>query len=548
MQVENSRILLRLCALGAALFLPVAALAVPTVRFDLKEGAKLSDVATVIARVAGSADVSKVEFYVDGTLAHTDSSTPYTLDLDTLELKEGTHTLMATAFDSKGKGQATITVQVDNELSKGADFHAAEAMEALKNQDVDKAVRHARRALKISPTNLRAARSLAAIHRQKRELPQAIAVLEAASIPDSDLEARKELVALYVARAGVSDSSEEFAQWAGKASAAYTKMLSAKQVALANTGTGEEGAMQRGDAAFGTREYDAALREYQKCGLKENAPLECVHRLIIAQLASGRERDARYQINALKRAKRADDVTRAIEGYLFLRNREFAKAKETVQEGVDNNVVPSLLVGGYSEIGLGNRRRAAELAAKAYAMAPETPEVLMLRAYTLSDPIDSDKSVLRAMELDPSRPEPYALRAYQTMGGMTNARRFEAADRYFDLALKREPANTFALMGSALSMLGQKRHQEAEPILSQLFQLEKDRRAPDLLVTRALWANMAEKSVVMTQDLEAARKMDSELWGDIIVPEPPELMARVYRYRLPLTLTPGALYPAPRVG
>ncbi len=540
--------LARLIAAGGFLALSIPVLAAPTVRFDLKEGAKLSDVTTIVARVTSNVDVQKVEFYVDEKLVNTDSSTPYTLDLDTLELTEGTHKLTATAFDAKGKMSANITVQVDNELSKGPDYHSDQAMAALKDQDIEKAAKHARRALKIAPTNMRAARALAQIHRQKRELSQAIAVLEAANIPDTDIETRTDLVALYVARAGTGDSSVEFAQWSGKAATAYTKLLAAKQAILAASGTGEEGAIQRGDIAFAMRDWPAAIKEYQKCGLKDDAPLECVHRLIAAYISGGRDKDARYQVNGLKRTKRADEVTRALEGYLFLRDRDFAKAKEAVQEGVDNNVVPALIVAGYAEVGLGNRRRAMELAAKAAAVAPDVPDVLILRAYTLTDPIDADKSVVKALEFDPSLPEAYAVRGYQTMGGMATARRYQAADLYFDLALKRDPNNTYALMGSVLSLLGQKRPQEAEPIINQLMQLEKDRRAPDLLVSRALWANMADKTAQMTLDLEQARRQDTERWGDIIVPEPPELISRIYRYRFPVILSPASLYPTPKAG
>jgi hypothetical protein len=202
-------------------------------------------------------------------------------------------------------------------------------------------------------------------------------------------------------------------------------------------------------------------------------------------------------------------------------------------------------VGGYAEFGLGNRRRSAELSAKAAAIAPDVPEVLILRAYTHTDPIDSDKAVLKALEFDPSLPEAYAVRGFQTMGGMANNRRYQAADLYFGLAMKRDPANSFAMLGSVLSLLGQKRPQEAEPLIIQLIQLEKDRRTPDLLVARALWANMADKTAMMTLDLEQARRQDAERWGDIIVPEAPELISRIYKYRFPAVLSPLSLYPKP---
>src|SRR2546425_11050295 len=94
------------------------------IRFDLKDGAKVGDVATIVARISGGEDVgiAKVEFMVDGQLRATDTSTPYSFEWDTLEETEGPHTIGATVFDGKGQTKnAKISVMIDNELSKGAD-------------------------------------------------------------------------------------------------------------------------------------------------------------------------------------------------------------------------------------------------------------------------------------------------------------------------------------------------------------------------------------------------------------------------------------------
>src|SRR5437016_13193212 len=95
------------------------------VRFELKEGDKVSDRATIVASVSGSEsiEIEKVEFLLDDKPAGTDTSTPYTLDWDTLADNEGPHTIVATVFDAKGQTKrAKITLNVDNELSKRAEY------------------------------------------------------------------------------------------------------------------------------------------------------------------------------------------------------------------------------------------------------------------------------------------------------------------------------------------------------------------------------------------------------------------------------------------
>src|SRR5258706_3145668 len=61
------------------------------VKFDIKEGAKIGDLVTIVARVTGSEDtgIDRVEFLVDDQPKGTDSSVPYYFDWDTLAEKEG---------------------------------------------------------------------------------------------------------------------------------------------------------------------------------------------------------------------------------------------------------------------------------------------------------------------------------------------------------------------------------------------------------------------------------------------------------------------------
>lgn len=59
--------------------------------------------------------VDKVEFYINGTLMHTDYDGPYTYEWDTTRWADGVYVIKATAYDTSGKSSSdTITIIVDN--------------------------------------------------------------------------------------------------------------------------------------------------------------------------------------------------------------------------------------------------------------------------------------------------------------------------------------------------------------------------------------------------------------------------------------------------
>lgn len=69
----------------------------------------------VDASATDDVGVIRVEFFVDGSLVSTDTSAPFGFTLDTTTLTDGSHTILARAFDAEGKtGTDTITVNVNN--------------------------------------------------------------------------------------------------------------------------------------------------------------------------------------------------------------------------------------------------------------------------------------------------------------------------------------------------------------------------------------------------------------------------------------------------
>jgi hypothetical protein len=79
--------------------------------------ANVSGTVSVTANVSDNVGVAKVEFYVNGVLQTTDTSTPYLYSWNTSAFAAGTNTLMAKAYDAAGNvGQSTsvnVTVVKD---------------------------------------------------------------------------------------------------------------------------------------------------------------------------------------------------------------------------------------------------------------------------------------------------------------------------------------------------------------------------------------------------------------------------------------------------
>jgi len=81
--------------------------------------ATISGTVSVAASATDNVGVTKVEYYLNGALKSTDTSTPYVYSLNTASLASGTYTLMAKAYDAAGNvGQSsTVSVTVVNDTT-----------------------------------------------------------------------------------------------------------------------------------------------------------------------------------------------------------------------------------------------------------------------------------------------------------------------------------------------------------------------------------------------------------------------------------------------
>jgi thermitase len=85
----------------------------PTISFsNLKNGAKLSGQVEIKITATDNSEISKIELYIDGSLRGTAESSPYYYLWNTRIEKNGSHTIMALAYDVNGNS-ATMSIRVN---------------------------------------------------------------------------------------------------------------------------------------------------------------------------------------------------------------------------------------------------------------------------------------------------------------------------------------------------------------------------------------------------------------------------------------------------
>ena len=79
-------------------------------------GATVSGTVSVTATASDNVGVTKVEFYMDGALRTTDTTSPYSWSWDTTQFANSSHSLVTKAYDAAGNvgTSSTVTVTVNN--------------------------------------------------------------------------------------------------------------------------------------------------------------------------------------------------------------------------------------------------------------------------------------------------------------------------------------------------------------------------------------------------------------------------------------------------
>ncbi|HMC67541.1 MAG TPA: Ig-like domain-containing protein, partial [Mycobacteriales bacterium] len=83
-------------------------------------GATVSGTVSITATASDNVGVTKVEFYVDGALRSTDTTTPYSWSWDTTSFANSSHTIVAKAYDAANNvgTSSNVTVTVNNTVAQ----------------------------------------------------------------------------------------------------------------------------------------------------------------------------------------------------------------------------------------------------------------------------------------------------------------------------------------------------------------------------------------------------------------------------------------------
>jgi hypothetical protein len=81
--------------------------------------------------------VTKVKLFLDGKLIKTDKSAPYSFILKTKKLSDGTHTLVAKAYDKAGNEgvSQTLTLSLSNKQRKENYDHDSKSSSSAESED-----------------------------------------------------------------------------------------------------------------------------------------------------------------------------------------------------------------------------------------------------------------------------------------------------------------------------------------------------------------------------------------------------------------------------
>jgi alpha-tubulin suppressor-like RCC1 family protein len=84
----------------------------PTVNLTAPGAGTVSGIVTISASASDNIGVTKVEFYTDGVLLATDTTSPYSVSWDTKPVTAGSHSLYVRAYDAAGNNSTTAPITV----------------------------------------------------------------------------------------------------------------------------------------------------------------------------------------------------------------------------------------------------------------------------------------------------------------------------------------------------------------------------------------------------------------------------------------------------
>lgn len=462
-------ILKRIAFPAAILVAAQAALAAISMTVSVKDGDTVSGDVLFDVKVQSEVLVTSVEFYVGDDLRNTDESTPYQFKIDSLEEKDGALKVTFAAYNSSGESvKKTLSVNVDNGMSKGVDFHVAIADDMIIQSKFDAAIKSAKIALKIDPANNKARMAMARANYGKGifDVAQKFAEDVASSDP-KNLDAKAILSAISLRRAFSAGGSDLAATAASvrtslkSAAKSHHEAMEARADAFG--AVTDENRMAYIDLMLKSHRYSTVismLKDKVEAEAK-NTPL--MNRLLYAYVRAGRILEAAKTLRYLEKNGVIDGYTYALKSVLLQYAGEQAASEDAEKEAILED--PSAPATKYTQAYLALVRGRIDVLSshvsalqRMDATSPLTTYYLSTRYYLTRDFEETKKFFEASLLGDPGSYDMMVEKGNQiiesvysmNLAGNTKKATLDLAQAYFEAALEARPESYEALTGLSL--------------------------------------------------------------------------------------------------
>jgi tetratricopeptide (TPR) repeat protein len=528
------------------------------VNSSVKSGDVLSGVVELRVTVQSPSPVTQVEFYIDGKLRATDTSTPYTYLLDTIVEKEGAMQIEIGVYTASGDSRKVVlNVTIDNGVSKGIEFHLQNATQFLQVSKWDEAIQAARIALKADENNNKAKILMARAYLGKNMLDRAQQWAEDAILSEETVEGAELLAAIHVQRAFriISTSGDK-----GDALKAITDALKAavqqKRLSLqlrikALGPVTDANRLQHADLLIANHEYSAARRILSEKWNEYEPDTAIGNRLIYAMMRSGMMTEAYAMTEIILKRGVPDAATYALRSAGFAYYRKWQEAQDALREGTFSDPNSPTLMTAAAYLATMRGERNAMLSQvnqmlEQHVNAGQAYYYLFTLQYMVGDYDRSRDNFREALILEPLLLDAYVERGYQALlnarnlpSGLTSDKDLvlDQAKAFFEVALAVRPDSAEALNGLALVSLHKGDTSEAV----RMSEAAKNAapQQPWAWFTYAAALGAARRPAEATQAVDKAGALDQVVLKGRSVPSVDQAWDYTWRYaRQPVLIPP----------
>lgn len=439
---------------------------------NLRSGDKIGGRVTLRVTVESNLPVNQVEFYHEGRLLRTATSTPYTLEINTLVEDEGPYEVEIAVYLTDGENKReTLRLIIDNNLGLGAEAHTENARRFLQTGNYDGAIQAGLVALKCDEDYVPAKVVIARAYYEKEELAEAQTFAEAALARGENQEAYEVLSAVFAKRAfrllalgeNKTQAMEDITQSLissvkNKRKAVEMQIKAAGPITDANLFQVLSLHILNNDFSIVSRLMRERYNQY-------DPDTRVANFLIYSLMRQGKIREAYEVVQQVAKNGAPDETTFALMAAAYAYYRNFDKADESLRNATlaaedDNPVV--MTAAAFVAIKKGDRRamqsQVQEMVRKSM-LVPQALFYLSVLQYYTNDLMAARDSYERTVVSNPLLYDMYIQEGYASLGKSVRTGERELlpvqAAGYMRVALEAMPDSPEALNGLAIVSLFQ---------------------------------------------------------------------------------------------